>query len=210
MDAPVPGGAGPPLPQTVIASTGLRYKGIPYLWGGYLPSTGWDCSGFVSYVLGNRLRLGLPNGQSWTGTGHGPVAAQYKAWRGAVTVKSPAAGDLCCWLTHVGIYLGNGQMVSALDPKYGTAVTAVKGNGPPGEPLSYRRVKETAGAAGTGGGTAAAGCVTTMIAMPVLLPWLYLRRLRDHHGGAQLVGDDEDMIFGELVHGLADLPPVTS
>jgi cell wall-associated NlpC family hydrolase len=184
-----------------IASTALRNKGVPYVWRGYLPSTGWDCSGAVNYWLGKQLGMTLPGGYTWTGKGHGPVAAQYKVWSGAKTTTSPAAGDLCCWLTHVGVYLGNGKMISALDPQYGTAVTPVKGYGPLGERLSYRRVQGIAGSAPVVP-SGAAGCTATMLALPVLLPLIYLRRRRDHHRSAEVVGDDEDVILGELIDDL--------
>jgi hypothetical protein len=210
--APQPASAGPGTATgTIVASTFMRYKGIPYLWAGYLPSTGWDCSGALNYVLGNLLKMGLPGGATYTGKSHGPIALQYKTWTGATTVTAQvaAAGDLCCWLTHVGVYLGNGQMISALDPQYGTAVTPVNGFGPPGEPLSYRRLKGVAGAAGNAGAVVTgAGCPVTLLMLPALLPLIYLRRRRDHHRGAELVGDAQDVVLGELVHRFPDLMPV--
>ena len=44
-----------------IASDALRYKGAPYKWGGAMPS-GWDCSGFVNYVIGHDLGMTIPGG----------------------------------------------------------------------------------------------------------------------------------------------------
>jgi cell wall-associated NlpC family hydrolase len=188
---PQPASAGPAT-ASAIASMFLRYQGTPYLWGGYLPSTGWDCSGAVNYVLGNLLKMKLPGNVSYTGRSHGPIAAQYKAWTGATTVTSPAAGDLCCWVTHVGVYIGSGQMISALDPQYGTKVTPVAGNGPPGEPLSYRRISGTGSASPA---AAAVGCLFPIM-LPVLGPLVYLRSRRDHHRRAEVVGDDQDVVLG--------------
>jgi cell wall-associated NlpC family hydrolase len=199
-NVPVPGGPATVAASSVIASTFLRYKGVvPYKWAGHLPSTGWDCSGAVGYVLGHDLKLGLPAGMTWSAGSHGPVASQYKVWGGAKTVKSPLPGDLCCWLTHVGVYIGSGKMISALSPQYGTAITPVS-FGPKGEPMSYRRVVGVPGGQAVfGGATAGAagspvGCVPGLIMMPGLL-LVHLWRGRDHHGGAEIVGDDQDVIL---------------
>jgi NlpC/P60 family len=139
-----------------VVSEALKYKGrVPYAYGGASPR-GWDCSGFVNWVLGHDLHLTLPGGvRNFDGQGHGPVVMQYVTWSGAQTVKDPAPGDLVCFaglgpLGHIGFVTGPDEMISALDPKYGTAVTPIKGFGPVGAPISYRRVKGTA-AGGTVG-----------------------------------------------------------
>lgn len=119
---------------------------VPYRWGGGNPS-GWDCSGFVNYVLGHDLGYVLPGGvRNFTGKWHGPIVAQYLTWKEAGNIPGPPeAGDLCIWAGvaaggHIGIALGADRMISALDPQYGTAVTPIKGWGPSGAPLFYRRV----------------------------------------------------------------------
>ena len=142
-----------------------------------------------------------------------------KAWRGAGRVKGrPAAGDLCCWLTHVGIAVSATHMISALDPAYGTAVTPIHGYGPYGETVSYRRISGvgtevafTSTGTGTSTGTAAAGCAAAMLMMPVLLPCaalVHFRRRRDDHRGSQFVGDDQDVILRQLVDDQPQLLPV--
>ena len=149
-----------------IANTALQYKGRPYRWAGARPS-GWDCSGFVNYVLGNRLGMTLPGGiTGFTGATHGPVAASYVRWKYDYAVSSPMAGDLCIWvgvgpLGHIGIAVSTNEMISALDPAKGTAVTPIKGTGPRGAPLVYRRVTLKPGTIAAGTGTAPqlpAGC----------------------------------------------------
>ena len=89
------------------ASIALQYLGVPYRWGGASPS-GFDCSGLVMYVYA-RLGISLP---------HYTVAQ----WNAGVPVSSPAPGDLVFFdgLGHVGIYIGNGQMVDA--PHTGSVV----------------------------------------------------------------------------------------
>ena len=102
----VPAGAGHPEAATIA----LRYLGIPYLWGGASPATGFDCSGLVMYVYA-QLGISLPH----------YAAAQYQL--GAPVDRSQLIpGDLVFFdsLDHVGIYIGNGQFVHA--PQTGDVV----------------------------------------------------------------------------------------
>ena len=86
------------------------------MWGGKSYKA-WDCSGFVSYVLKQ----------------HGVnVTAYTKAMKNELRPTStPQPGDVVFTngYNHVGIYLGNGQMISALNPSQGTQVTSVDGGG---------------------------------------------------------------------------------
>lgn len=143
----------------LIADDALKYRGAGYVYGGTASRVGdWDCSSFVSYVLGHDLGLGLPGGR-WGEPGfppgsHGPVVTDYATWTGAATIPAASAqpGDLAVFVGtgtagHIGIVTGQNQMCSALDSQQGTVVTPVVGYGPPGAPLIYRRIT------GTGGGT---------------------------------------------------------
>jgi hypothetical protein len=138
----------------VIAAAAERYEGQGYVYGGNASRPGvWDCSSFVSYVLGHDLKLSLPGGK-WGGPGmppgsHGPVVTSYAAWQGATTVTTPQAGDLCCFVGsgpngHIGIAISSREMVSALNPAVGTVRTPIAGYGPQGAPLIYRRVNGVA------------------------------------------------------------------
>lgn len=148
-----------PVSGDQIAAAGERYAGQGYVYGGTASRPGlWDCSSFISYVLGHDLKLSLPGGK-WGAAGfppnsHGPVVTSYASWRGAMTVGSPARGDLVCFVGegpngHIGIVLGPDRMVSALDSASGTLVSPITGYGPPGAPIIYRRV--LGAAAGSGG-----------------------------------------------------------
>lgn len=138
-----PPGASPAGPA--IAADALKYKGAGYVWGGVASKVGdWDCSSFVSYVLGHDLSLALPGG-SWGGAGmppnaHGPVVSEYLSWSGAADVASPQPGDLCIFGPdqHIGIAISGTQMISALNGTIGTQVSGITGAAP--GTLTYRRL----------------------------------------------------------------------
>ena len=91
-----------------------KYLGVPYVWGGYSPS-GFDCSGFVSYVVNHC-------GNGWN---YGRLSAEGLRGQCAVVPPSEARpGDLIFFqgtystpgASHVGIYVGNGMMIHCGDP----------------------------------------------------------------------------------------------
>lgn len=177
---PVHGGG-----QAAIAATALKYKGVQYTWGGGgPPSRGWDCSGFINWVLGHDLGYVLPGGvHSFAGNGHGPVVAQYAVWSGASSIHGPPEpGDLCVWPGiaaggHIGIAIGPTQMISALNQSMGTAVTPIHGYGPAGVPVVYRRV----GGGGSGNILPPSGCGKQAAMTAGLLgsiTWIAIRAMR--------------------------------
>jgi len=86
-----------------VVGIALQYLGIPYVWGGSSPSTGFDCSGFVAYVYA-QVGVYLPH----------HAASQY-GYGTPVSYDQLQPGDLVFFsgLEHVGIYIGGGQMVHA-------------------------------------------------------------------------------------------------
>ena len=86
-----------------VVGIALQYLGIPYVWGGSSPSTGFDCSGFTSYVYA-QVGVSLPH----------HAASQYSMGT-PVSYDQLAPGDLVFFsgLGHVGIYIGSGQFVHA-------------------------------------------------------------------------------------------------
>jgi cell wall-associated NlpC family hydrolase len=93
------------------ASIALQYLGVPYRWAGADPDTGFDCSGLVMYVFA-QLGVQLPH-----------FAAGQYGYGSPVARDQLQPGDLVFFdgLSHVGIYIGNGQFVHA--PHTGTVVS---------------------------------------------------------------------------------------
>ncbi len=89
--------------------------GIKYTWGGKTPETGFDCSGFVSYVFRNAVNLTLP-----------PTARAISQIGKTVKKDELQPGDLVFFNTlksafsHVGIYVGDNKFIHA--PRKGAAV----------------------------------------------------------------------------------------
>lgn len=94
-----------------ILAEAEKYIGYPYVWGGYKPSTSFDCSGFVSYVY---------NQCGWD---FGRLGAQ-GLYNISTRASSPRPGDLVFFtgtydtpgVSHVGIYVGDGWMLHCGDP----------------------------------------------------------------------------------------------
>ena len=90
-----------------------KYVGTPYVWGGSTPDTGFDCSGYVCWVYNqNGYNVGRTTANGlWNKSQH-------------ISEAEAKPGDLVFFegtydtpgKSHVGIYLGNGMMVSAGDP----------------------------------------------------------------------------------------------
>jgi len=86
-----------------VVGIAMQFLGVPYVWGGASPSSGFDCSGFSMYVYA-QLGVSLPH----------HAASQYNM--GApVSRDQLQAGDLVFFngLGHMGIYIGGGQFIHA-------------------------------------------------------------------------------------------------
>jgi cell wall-associated NlpC family hydrolase len=107
--APVPAPANLAAGHPEAATVAMKYLGVPYVWGGATPG-GFDCSGLVMYVYA-QLGISLPH----------YAAAQY-GFGTPVARDQLQPGDLVFFdgLSHVGIYIGGGQMVHA--PQTGDVV----------------------------------------------------------------------------------------
>ena len=91
-----------------IRTEALKYQGVPYVWGGTTPR-GFDCSGFVQYVLG---RNGLyVNRTCRTQLQNGIIIAKEDLQCGdLVFFQNTGDGGFA---SHIGIYIGNGQLIHA-------------------------------------------------------------------------------------------------
>jgi cell wall-associated NlpC family hydrolase len=156
---------------SAILSDAEKYGGHKYVYGGPSnPTSGWDCSSFVSYVLGHDMNLPIPGG-TWAtatnnGDSHGPVASDYESWSGATTVPAASvqAGDLLCWSTHVGFAVDATHMFSAFDSAQGTLETSW--SGPTGE--GAPKVRSINATAVTGGGSSNSATANQAIAKTLI------------------------------------------
>ncbi|HEY5058561.1 MAG TPA: C40 family peptidase [Gaiellaceae bacterium] len=84
-----------------------RYLGVRYVWGGGLPESGFDCSGFVKYVYG-QLGVQLPHyaASQWDETTHVDPSQLEPGDLVFFEPKSDGPG-------HVGMYVGNGTFIEA-------------------------------------------------------------------------------------------------
>lgn len=120
QNAPVSGSA------SSVVDYAKQFIGTKYTYGGSTPSTGFDCSGFTSYVYKN-FGVTLPR------TSGGQAGAGK-----AVSRDNLAAGDLVIYSGHVAIYVGGGQVIHA--PRPGKSVCIVPINQAASNYLGARRI----------------------------------------------------------------------
>jgi cell wall-associated NlpC family hydrolase len=93
-----------PAPRySQVVAIALQYLGVPYVWGGASPSTGFDCSGLTMYVYA-QVGVSLPH----------HAASQFQMGT-PVPRDQLAPGDLVFFngLGHMGMYIGGGQFIHA-------------------------------------------------------------------------------------------------
>lgn len=95
--------------QTIV-DYACQFIGNPYVWGGTSLTEGADCSGFVQSVFAH-FGISLPR-TTWDMENVGTP----------VSYDQAVAGDLILYDGHVGIYMGNGEIVNAINSQRGIGI----------------------------------------------------------------------------------------
>ena len=96
--------------REAVVDYACQFIGNPYVWGGTSLTNGADCSGFVQSVYAH-FGVNLPRTSS----------EMRSAGRG-VSYSEALPGDIICYDGHVGIYMGDGQIVNAINSRKGIGI----------------------------------------------------------------------------------------
>jgi cell wall-associated NlpC family hydrolase len=96
---------------SALVETARRYLGVPYVFGGVNPAIGLDCSGLVQLVY-RQVGLSLPRTaqQQYDAT---PRIGRDELQPGDLVFFARTYADPHDWVTHVGIYVGDGMQINA-------------------------------------------------------------------------------------------------
>jgi len=132
-----------------VVADAKKYLGVPYVWGGTDPSTGFDCSGLVQHVF-KDLGVSVPR----------LVRDQMNAGQTIPSLAQAKPGDLLVMngVEHIGIYLGNNQYLHAPEPGQKVSIAGI----PAGAKFDriVRVVPATSDVSAVGGSTAASTAST--------------------------------------------------
>lgn len=94
----------------VVVDYACQFIGNPYVWGGTSLTNGADCSGFVQSVYAH-FGVSLPR-----------TSGEMRSAGRAVSYSEAIPGDIICYDGHVGIYMGDGQIVNAINSRKGIGI----------------------------------------------------------------------------------------
>lgn len=136
--------------QQRIVQIALSYRGYHYVSGGSSPSTGFDCSGFAWWVY---RQAGINFGRG--------SAASYVRLGQSVSRANLQPGDMVLYantykpgISHVEIYIGNGQTIGADNPQVGVVVNNLNASYWVAHYYAARRLVQGSTGSGSNAGTA--------------------------------------------------------
>jgi cell wall-associated NlpC family hydrolase len=195
---------GGPTGQDVVDGA-RKYLGVPYVWGGTDPAKGLDCSGLVQLVYRN-LGIDLPR------------VSRDQAREGVEVPSLDQAqpGDLLAFnspVSHIAIYIGDGQMIEAPRPGRDVCVSPVYDT-----PTAIRRVLGTSDAAPSAAAVGAAGTTGSGPVSGVPYASLFNEAAANHGVDAKLLaavarqesGFDPAAVSPAGAQGLMQLMPATA
>jgi len=94
-----------------LAKYACQYIGNPYVAGGTSLTNGADCSGFTFRIYSD-FGYSIPR-----------TSYEQRSCGTGVDYSSAQPGDLICYDGHIGIYIGNGQIVNAQNPEQGIGIS---------------------------------------------------------------------------------------
>lgn len=94
-----------------IVDYASQFIGNPYVWGGTSLTGGADCSGFIQSVYAN-FGIEMPR-----------TSGEMRNAGVEVAYEAAQPGDVICYEGHVGMYMGNNQIVNAIDEAHGIGIT---------------------------------------------------------------------------------------
>jgi cell wall-associated NlpC family hydrolase len=98
-----------------IVAIASDFAGYAYTWGGHVPATGFDCTGFTWYIYG-QVGLTIPLHDLWGQLGAGPRIRQSELLPGDLVFFENTYQP---GLSHAGVYIGNRQFIHAASERTG-------------------------------------------------------------------------------------------
>jgi len=98
-----------------------QFVGAKYVYGGTTPN-GWDCSGFTSWTLKNCYGITIPRTAAYQAVSGSEISlSDRSSWKPGDILAYTNGNRIC----HVALYIGNGQMMHALNEKHDTIIQSV-------------------------------------------------------------------------------------